>query len=190
MLKKKHNYNMEEESKKEESSKLTPVTGLSQTAYVIIAVALVGGGILGYFFGSSGSWKKNSNPIPQQVVNKYEPITNNGLLSDPTKILLNPIFTEWTGSVEGTVTAKDDKSFTLSNKESNLVIYLQKSLTGFYGKPVGKGAPPKITLAEIPIGTRLRGGVTISRISLTSDPSQHVFGDVFSVVDNEPTKAQ
>lgn len=124
--------------------------------------------------------------IERMFQNKKTAATNSGaqtgIVLDPTNILTSPIFTEWLGSVEGKLVAKDNESFTLEKDGSSLKIYIQQSLTAFLGEATASGMLPKIPLADIPVGTYLRGGVTISRGTLTNKAGQSIIGNGFTIV--------
>lgn len=107
---------------------------------------------------------------------------SSGLLNDPTSILSNSVFTEWSGSAEGKVVEKDKESFTLEKNGGKLKIYIQKSLTFFIGDEISPGNRKKLTFDQIPVGTLLRGGVTISRGSLSGNANQHVAANGFMVI--------
>ncbi len=132
---------------------------------------------------------KNAENLPKTINVTSENVVKTcaNYFADPTKVMTSPLFTEWLGSVEGKVVEKNADSFTLEKDGSRLKIYLQKSLTLFMGDFETPGKRKKLTFDQIPVGTTLRGGVTISRGTLTNDVTQHIFADGFIVV-NETKK--
>lgn len=165
---------------------------LSIKRYAIPVAFLVLGLVLGVVISKILPQKEVSIPQPNNIY-KSSPLktADPKTLIDPTQILQHPVFTEWLGSVEGILVSKTNDSFTIERGGKQLTIYTQEALTGFYGKPNIEGqALPKITLKEIPVGTYLRGGVTITRLSLKSIAERHIFANIFTIVDNEPTKTQ
>jgi hypothetical protein len=128
--------------------------------------------------------------IPQGAgtVMEIPPVINEDprLLLDPIEQLKTPVFTEWGGSVEGIVVAKDSESFTIEKSGRQLKVYLQQSLTGFYTEPISPDQlPQQITYEQINIGDTVRGAVTISRETLDNNPEHHIFANVFTVIQNE-----
>lgn len=161
------------------------------TTIIIALIMLALGFILGIgiakIISQKEAIKQPNNIYKASSLKAADPTT----LIDPTQILQHPVFTEWLGSVEGVLVEKSSDSFTIEKGGKKLPIYLQEGLTGFYGKAVNVGkALPKITLKEIPIGAYLRGGVTITRLSLKDKADRHIFANIFTIVDNEPTKSQ
>lgn len=147
---------------------------------LLSVIMLLLGGIIGITFQTvifPKEVKKTANTQPQQNAN-----TKDFALYNPSNILVNRVFTEWLGSVEGKVVEKTADSFTLERNNDRLVIYLQKSLTLFMGDEISPGKRQKLTFDQIPVGTLLRGGVTISRGSLTGKSDQHVVANGFTVI--------
>jgi len=167
-------------------------SGLQIKRYAIPVAFLALGLLLG--MGVAKMLPQNENTVNQpNNTYKSSPLkaADPRTLIDPTQILQHPVFTEWLGSVEGTLVGKSIDSFTIEKGGKQLQIYLQEGLTGFYGKAATVGqARPKITLNDIPVGTYLRGGVTITRLSLKDNTNRHIFANIFTIVDNEPTKTQ
>ncbi len=79
-------------------------------------------------------------------------------------ILKNPMVYEWRGSVEGTLTKKDDKSITLTDDKGQkitILVDLSPNGTKFFYLPKvpnkTKSADNYIKLDNIPIGSKLTG---------------------------------
>ncbi len=121
-------------------------------------------------------------PKPEGVTAENVGKTCANYLADPTKIMTSPVFTEWLGSVEGQVVEKTSDSFTLEKEGSKLKIYLHNFFTGFVGENIVAGKREKLNFDQIPLGTYLRGGVTISRGSNTGKADQKVVANVFTII--------
>lgn len=100
-------------------------------------------------------------------------------------ILKNPLVYEWRGSVEGTLTAKDEKSITLTDDKGNKITIIvqssSKEITGttFYrNKPTKDPRTNFIALEDIPLGIKLAGDFFVF-------PQQQdkMFGSSFIVFD-------
>lgn len=104
---------------------------------------------------------KPTAPATQPVA---EPTIKESELPIAFDILQNPLVYEWRGSVEGTLTAKDDKSITLSDDKDQtitILVNLNPNGTRFFYIPKGpnktKSVDNLINLSEIPIGSKLSG---------------------------------
>jgi flagellar basal body-associated protein FliL len=156
---------------------------------VLLFLTLAAGFLAGTFF--SGTKNQSASYLPPSTIQPtITPRINADpkLVVDPIAILESPVFTEWGGSVEGKVVAKDADSFTLERNNMHVQIYLQQSLTGFYSEGATPNVPSKTTFEAIKVGDTLRGGVTISRISMDGNAAHHVFANVFTVLNEKTTR--
>lgn len=100
-------------------------------------------------------------------------------------ILKNPMVYEWRGSVEGTVTKKDDKSIILEKdgKSITVTIDLNPNYTGtkfFTGRGVNKNEKAKtLSIDEIRIGSYLRGDFFVF-----PHKKNEMMGSSFMVIEN------
>lgn len=157
---------------------------------VVGVVALLLGLLLGGLIGSrtkapevttTTSTNTNTPTIPPVKT------TDPRQLLDPIELLKSPVFTEWKGSVEGEVVAKDAESFTIEKNGRQLKVFTQQSLTGFYRETANaQELPVQIQFSDLKVGDMVSGGVTITRGTLTNDRDQHVFADVFTVLNENP----
>lgn len=160
-------------------------------------LVIVGIFILGLVIGfiTSNALKPISSSISENngEIMEIPPVVNEDprLLLDPIEELKTPVFTEWAGSVEGIVVARDFESFTIEKGGRQLKIYLQQSLTGFYTEPISPDQlPQQVTYEQVNIGDTVRGAVTISRETLDNNPEHHIFANVFTVSQNENQTAE
>lgn len=76
-------------------------------------------------------------------------------------ILKNPAIYQWTGSIEGTLTDKDDTSLTITTKDNHSItipLDLNPNGTKFYNNKPEKDLKAKsLTLEDIRIGSKIRG---------------------------------
>ncbi len=96
-----------------------------------------------------------------------------------SSILTNPLIYQWKGELAGAVSAKTDKSFTLTSKGSSLKVTYIKGYTSIYDVP----SQNEISLNQLAIGTLLRGEVWITSkagVGFTAVPNDPV-GGVFYV---------
>lgn len=160
---------------------------------IVTGSIALGAFVIGILIGtySFGSKSQNVSYLPPSTIQPtITPRVNSDpkLVVDPIAILESPVFTEWGGSVEGKVVAKDADSFTIERNSMRVQIYLQQSLTGFYVEGANPNTPSKTTFEAIKVGDTLRGGVTISRISMDSNAAHHVFANVFTVLNEKTTR--
>lgn len=104
-------------------------------------------------------------------------------------LLKNPVVDQWGGSVEGLLTAKDEQSITVYNKNKNarITIYLyippsKERMTIFYNPKLAKfgKSNPEVDPKDIPVGTYLRGNFFISPLSTDKNK---VVGNSFTIVE-------
>ena len=100
--------------------------------------------------------------------------------------LENPLFNQWMGGVDGNLFAKDSKTFTLYKNGKKLTIEIHKDLTGFVeASPSGRSMTLKeYTLDQIPLGSYLRGAVTIlpkTGGGFTGIPGEHITANAFTI---------
>ena len=99
--------------------------------------------------------------------------------------LANPIFTQWTAAVDGTLMKKNGTTFTLSNRGGELTISIHNTLTGFVALPAsGSGTLQQYNINDIPLGSQLRGSVTIfpqTSGGLTNKTGEHIVGNAFTI---------
>lgn len=153
--------------------------------FFLPGVCLLVGALVGFLIGYMKSIP-TSTVKPGYISHPIPTITNSDprLMLDPIEILKSPVFTEWGGSVEGSVVKKDANSFVIEQNGRQVVVYLQQSLTGFYKDNTPQATPVKIGYSDLRIGDKVRGGVTIARRSLDDMPEHHVFANVFTVLPN------
>lgn len=181
-----NNLYMEEEAKIEQVNEVKQKT-FSKSIYVAGAVIALAFLIVGYLIGSSVGGKKEANNSQSSTVTTLPPTVNSDprVLLDPIEILKSPIFTEWSGSVEGKVISKDTDSFVIEKNGRQLTVYLQQTLSGFYKESEStEDFPAKIEYEELSVGDTVRGAVTVSRATLDNELDHHVFANVFTVVKN------
>lgn len=100
--------------------------------------------------------------------------------------LENPLFNQWMAGVDGNLFAKDSKTFTLYKNGKKLTIEIHKDLTGFVeASPSGRSRTLKeYTLDQIPLGSYLRGAVTIlpkTGGGFTGTPGEHITANAFTI---------
>lgn len=156
-------------------------TSQSYTKIIIFTlVALIIGVNAGIVIGKVFFENNKSSEATTQSI----PTADQHTLDDPTTILQNKVFTEWLGSVEGTLIEKNTDSLVIEKDGEKLKIYLQDNLTKFMKRAPGANTPEFLQLEEIPVGTYLRGGVTISRNTLTDVAGQHIVANGFTIVED------
>ncbi len=143
---------------------------------VIFILGGIGGLLAGMLIGNNGKNKVNS----QEKVK--DPILKVQESYDPSNIITGPVFTEWMGAVEGEVISKTERSFTIQKGDQSLEIYLQPALSLFFDETQNNKQPPQIQFESMKVGSYVRGGVTISKGTLTDDMSEHIFANGFSVI--------
>lgn len=109
-------------------------------------------------------------------------------------LLKNPIISQWWGSAEGVLIAKDEQSITLSNvvKKAQIKIPLnapqslnekdnREPMTIFYNlKLAESGKDTRVQLKDIPVGTYLRGSFAV--ITWPDDKNK-IVGSSFTIVE-------
>lgn len=103
------------------------------------------------------------------LLNQITPLAEQRIIIDPKELPVsietfqNPVITQWIAGVEGTLVKKDVSSFTLEKNGQQLTIGVHPGLTGFLGEasPSSKTLP-QYHLEQIPLGSYLRGAVTLS----------------------------
>ena len=99
-------------------------------------------------------------------------------------ILQNPIVNQWSGAVEGTLTAKDANSITISDQAGHTIrIAVDQSGTKFFSETsIGKPMGPEqyISHEDIPIGGKVRGSFFI--IPKDGDKNR-IIGSFFTYLD-------
>jgi len=136
--------------------------------------------LLGVFIGYSiGGSSKNNNAKTAFVY--VTPTPDTRLLSDPSDILKSKVFGEWYGGLEAKVISKTDKSFVVEANGQRLEIFMQDSITRLADE-TNPAKPVIITLAQLPVGSTVRGSVTISRGTLTGNMNQHVIANGISII--------
>lgn len=109
---------------------------------------------------------------PEKVITQEEsPISIN--------LLRNPVVYQWSGSVEGTLTAKTENSLTLSNKGASLTIPVttHRERNIFFG-PYKEGTRSALTIDQLELGTNLVGQFWVL---LTKEDKDKIDGIFFSV---------
>lgn len=123
-------------------------------------------------------------PVQQSTQVPSEPTIKESESPVAFDILKNPLVYEWRGSVTGKLTAKDDKSITLSDDNGNsIVIPITPSSekvvgTQFYKRGTNKTQYGTISYMDIPIGTLLRGDFFVAK-----NEKNRIIGSSFTVVD-------
>lgn len=144
---------------------------------LVVFLGLLGLVLVFGFFDRAIIKPQKALPATQTITEAELPIV--------LELLKNPIFTEWTGGVEGKLVSKDDESITLEKDGSQLKIFLHPKLTTFVGESTpGAQFAQVTTIDKIPVGSYLRGGVIIPRGTLTGKPNQQVVGSGFRVISN------
>lgn len=105
-------------------------------------------------------------------------------------LLKNPIVNQWRGGIEGVLTAKDEKSITLSNKIKNAELTIplnaprsegDKPMTVFHSlKQANAGKNSQVELKDIPVGTYLRGDFFVIP---WPDDKNKIVGSSFTIVE-------
>ncbi len=167
--------------------KKDPKNNIKVLLGVGIAVSLVIGFFGGWYVGNSAV-SKTSGPIA--VVTPIPKVVNTDprQMLDPIETLKSPVFTEWNGSVKGVVASKGADSFVIEKNGRQLTVYLQHSLTGFFKENANVAlAPTKIEFSDVKVGDTVSGGVTITRGSLENNSNEHIYANVFTVLNEKPS---
>ncbi len=125
-------------------------------------------------------------PVQQPTQVQSEPSIKESELPVAVNILQNPMVYEWRGSVNGTLTAKDDKSITLTDDQGHSIIIpitpSSEKITGtvFYKRETKNNKPQygPISYMDIPLGTKLRGDFFVG-----GKEKNRIIGSSFAVVD-------
>lgn len=95
-------------------------------------------------------------------------------------LIQNPVIYEWQGSVEGTLTEKNDKSFTLDKNGTKLTISIKKDYTVFY--PQGATGSARLKISDVAVGSFIRGNIWLpqkGKLGLTG-VKDDIVGGTFS----------
>lgn len=154
---------------------------------VTIVLVLAIGIIIGLVVSGSKSKVETTQiqpPAPiievKETIRKVDPL----VLDDPLEILDNLVFTEWLGSVEGELVEKNNDSFVIQRSGEQLEIFIKDSFTAFFEENES-GEFVEISYEQLPLGSVVRGGVTVSRGSLTGTAGQHVVANAFTILSGQ-----
>ena len=136
--------------------------------------------IIGIVLGFLATRNVN-NSGPNTAFVYVTPTPDTRLLEDPSEILKNKVFGEWYGGLEAKVISKTDRSFVVEANGQRLEIFMQDSITRLADE-TNPSKPVIITLAQLPVGSTVRGSVTISRGTLTGNMNQHVIANGISII--------
>lgn len=111
--------------------------------------------IVGLFIGAGICYVAVTVNKPATPIKSETSVVTQKELPVGIPLLKDPMIYQWRGSVEGTLTSKTTNKITLSKDAHTIDIPVVKA-TDFFG-PVKNNTREKITLAQIPIGSYLRG---------------------------------
>lgn len=138
----------------------------SQVPVTYLVVVLLLGSVVGFF--ANQTLLSTSAPVcsPECISKEGElvKVVEEQKLPLISELLTNPIFYEWWASAEGTVVKKTEDSITLEKDGNQVVIKVRPTVTKFFIQVSEIGQPASASFEDVKIGSKLRGGVLMSRI--------------------------
>lgn len=153
-------------------------SGFKPSHFLPLVIVLVLGLVAGAFVTKMLLPSKSTGPV--KVADAKLPIA--------TSLLTNPIVSQWRGSVEGVLTAKDENSITIADEEGNsltvpLKVSDSKNMTLFYDRTseASASADPRmpVELDLIKVGSYLRGDFFV----VGGEDNSRIVGSSFTAID-------
>lgn len=151
--------------------------------FLVVVLALVLGFVMGFVLRSVKPFNNFFTTTPQTTsppISSQATITEQELPFGLT-VLKNPLVYQWRGSVEGTLTKKDQNSITLSKDGNTITIPLDETVPFFDPRKgrTERGLEPTFLNEDITIGMYLRGEFFTTP---TLQNKNSIFGSSFEVV--------
>lgn len=133
---------------------------MSQNKIVFIGI-FVGLGILIGFLGGQTIQTENTVYISEESGEKVVIEKDLPLISE---LLLNPVYYEWWASAEGVIVSKDESSMTIEKDGNRATIAINPEVTLFFAPGSENDSSEPILYKDVLIGSKVRGGVIMSKI--------------------------